>query len=287
MAEGWDDRTKALIKATVGKGLSNAALALLEHNSVSRGLDPLAGELIAYDSKGRTTMITTINGMLKLCADQLDGIDAQWFDGDGNSYPVWLPDIPPAACNASVWRKGCARSFNAAARFKDYKGNGRPWQQMPSTMIRKCAIAAALRLAFGDLLAGLYVAEEMEQAGFSTPVPAEPEQVKAVPERVAEVRSEVKQQQSEQTPEEPASAPADVLPETPDDEWKVNAPTTKKFYARCRELGMTSIGWRTLDRQIGGIGPEVAHGLMSKITSDKVALLNSGKPTTSQAPVPT
>ena len=38
------------------------------------------------------------------------------------------------------------------------------WLKMPGTMIEKCAIVKALRMAFPEKLAGAYAAEEMEQA---------------------------------------------------------------------------------------------------------------------------
>ena len=38
------------------------------------------------------------------------------------------------------------------------------WSKMPGTMIEKCAIVKALRMAFPEKLAGAYAAEEMEQA---------------------------------------------------------------------------------------------------------------------------
>ena len=42
---------------------------------------------------------------------------------------------------------------------------------MPSSIIKKIALASALRLYFSDLLAGLYASEEMDQAGFDRPEP--------------------------------------------------------------------------------------------------------------------
>ena len=176
----WDDRTKKLVAATVGKGLDAASLAQLEHISVSRGLDPLNNELYAIPKGGKATFITSINGMLKVAATQLDGVETVFYDGDGNGTPIWLPKTPPAACAVTVYRRGCQRGFTAAARFDDYKGSNL-WQKMPSTMIRKVALASALRLGFSDLLAGLYASEEMDQAGFSRPEPVAapaPEKIK-------------------------------------------------------------------------------------------------------------
>ena len=75
----WDDRTKKLVAATVGKGLDAASLAQLEHISVSRGLDPLNNELYAIPKGGKATFITSINGMLKVAATQLDGVETVFY----------------------------------------------------------------------------------------------------------------------------------------------------------------------------------------------------------------
>jgi len=48
------------------------------------------------------------------------------------------------------------------------------WARMPTIMIRKCAEALALRMAFPDALHGVYTREEMDQAGdreYETPTP--------------------------------------------------------------------------------------------------------------------
>ena len=262
-------------------------LNLIEHLSLSKGLDPLAGELLLFNGR---TPITTINGATKLCADELDGIDVEFFNKDGDTFPVWLSDEPPAACAVSVYRRGRTRAFTASCRFKDYKGPGKPWTQMPSTMIRKCALAAALRLGFADRLAGLYAKEEMDQAG-STNEPIE---------RIAEVRQP--QSNSEPLPEKPtpaktpttdgttsqgtaedvkASEPAGLQP------MKFKMQSIQKLYDRCAALGMTPTGWKTLCNQLNAVDgnaiePKHAQSIAPKLSVEKIMLLNSGRPTTSQ-----
>lgn len=193
---GWDEPTKKLVKATVGRGLDNAALAQLEHISVTRGLDPLNNELYAIPKGKNTTFITSINGMLKVAAQQLDGIDVVFYDGQGSKFDVWLPKEPPAACGATVYRKGCSRGFTATVRFEDYRGSNL-WQKMPSTMIRKVAMGAALRLGFSDLLAGLYVQEEMDQAGFQSPAPEQQQKPVEQPKNPFEELNEMTQTERE------------------------------------------------------------------------------------------
>lgn len=293
MTDRWDDARRQLVKATVGKGLDNASLALLEHVSISKGLDPLLGELIAYGSGGKPTLITTINGMTKLCASQLDGVDVLFYDSQGNGHPVWLPNEPPAACAVSVWRKGCSRPFTASCRFQDFSGGGGPWRKMPSTMIRKCALAAALRLGFADLLAGLYAAEEMEQAGFegmpqpdqgSAAASSKPP-AKAAPARKAAPAQvdRAAQQLAEATGGEVVEGAAEEVASEPLPERSFREEAMQVLWDRCRQQGLTLDGWATLERQLGEITPALAGKIAGKIDAEKVGLLNSGRATTGQA----
>ena len=48
--------------------------------------------------------------------------------------------------------------------LEDFDTGKSLWSKMPGTMIEKCAIVKALRMAFPEKLAGAYAAEEMEQA---------------------------------------------------------------------------------------------------------------------------
>ncbi len=285
MADTWDQSHRELVARTL-KLRTKEELDLLEHLAVSKNLDPLAGELLMFNGR---TPITSINGATKLCADELDGIDVEFYTAEGDSFPVWLQDAPPAACSVSVWRKGRTRPFTASCRFKDYKGPGKPWSQMPSTMIRKCALAAALRLGFADRLAGIYAKEEMDQAGGTS---NEPEQ------RIAQVRKP--EPASEPLPEKTtdgttsqevaADAKASEPPGLEPQKFKMKS--IQVLYDRCAKLGMTPTGWKTLCNQLGAktgadIPPNTAQQITAKLTPDdvgveKIMLLNSGRPTTAQ-----
>lgn len=313
----WDDHTKKLVAATVGKGLDAANLALLEHIAISRGLDPLNNELYAIPKGNKATFITSINGMLKVAAPQLDGVDTVFYDENAKEFAVWLPKTPPAACAVTIYRKGCTRGFTSAVRFDDYKGSNL-WQKMPSTMIKKVALASALRLGFSDLLAGLYASEEMDQAGFARPEPVaeerplapsrpekDPAKVKEYTEMLKSGASEkgkasiesleaafegkeaTREAPSVSTPEpvkEEVVPAADVkvseLPERDDLKGAVAA-----LYKQARLSGVTTTGWETLAKQCGG---EITTSMAAKALpalkdADKVALLNAGKSTTGAA----
>lgn len=278
---GWDERTKKLVSATVAKELKPADLALLEHIATSRGLDPLNNELYAIPKGGRCTFITSINGMLKVVATMLDGVDVVFYDADGNGAPIWLPKAAPAACAVTVFRKGCSRGFTASARFDDYKGSNL-WQKMPSTMIRKVALAAALRLGFSDLLSGLYAEEEMHQAGFSAPAaaapaPAAPEHqtAPAAPAKPAKARKHAPKKVAE-TADEAAESLATATGGTVVEEAapiESAGPSAEDLKAVGLEVGLTT---HAIEGIIGLIKGDFAKGIatMKSKSSDDIARLN-------------
>lgn len=274
---------RQLVAETVGRGLKTATLRQLEHVSIQRGLDPVLGELLAWEQGTRVTLITTIHGMTKLCATQLDGIEATFWDRSGQPHDVWLSHEPPEACTVVVYRKGASRGFANSCRFADYAGTGQPWKKMPSTMIRKCALAGALRLAFSDLLAGLYAQEEMDQA--MTPA-QEPPAPRRAPKRESAPAAKALEQEGEQILQQLRDKGNPVLAER---SFQPNEQAMSALWNRARELGMTTVGWDTLQAQIqnvssAGITPNVALQLAHQLTPEKVTVLNSGEFTTA-APV--
>lgn len=94
--------------------------------------------------------------------------DTLWCGPDGVWRDVWLGQNPPAAAKVVVLKNG--KRFPAIATLAEYAarypdGNPYPmWKRMPSNQLAKCAEALALRKAFPQDLAGIYTAEEMEQA---------------------------------------------------------------------------------------------------------------------------
>lgn len=83
---------------------------------------------------------------------------------------------------ASVGRKGYDKPFDYYARYPEFvktTKDGKPtgqWVKHYYLMLEKCAVACVLRLAFPDVFAGMYVAEEM------TENPIDDEYVGAEPE---------------------------------------------------------------------------------------------------------
>jgi phage recombination protein Bet len=76
--------------------------------------------------------------------------------------------IKTLCSKATVFRKDIDKPFDYYARFPEFckynNKDGSPigqWANKPYLMLEKCAIACVLRLAFPDVFAGMYVADEM------------------------------------------------------------------------------------------------------------------------------
>ena len=161
----WSDEYKALVRRQFAEqNLADADLAKLKHICLSKGLDPLSGDVHCIKRGGKVSIELSVHGLLKLCASQMAGSETLWFDSDGNAFPVWLTQAKPAACQFKLWRRGCSQPFVASAVFADYDTGKAMWKSMPSRMIEKVATAQCCRLGFADLVGGLYSPEEMPEA---------------------------------------------------------------------------------------------------------------------------
>jgi len=169
-----------LLKRTYCKGASDDELELFLTVSRSKGLDPFSGQIHAvkrWDSAlGKNTIKfqVGIDG-LRLIAERTglrDGTDPpEWCDADGNWVQVWTKSEPPTAARVVVYKKGQGKPHYGIADFamfaqRDKHGNlTRLWARSAAFMLRKCAEANALREAHPQETAGLYIHEEMQQAG--------------------------------------------------------------------------------------------------------------------------
>ncbi|RYG36371.1 hypothetical protein EON81_10020, partial [bacterium] len=168
----WEGKTE-LIRRTVAAGATNDELELFLHMARRSGLDPLARQIHFVKRRGRGVVQVGIDG-LRLTADRT-GLDA------GNEDPEFFGSTDtgyPGKAKVTVYKlvAGLRCAFTASARWDEYypgDEQGFMWRKMPSTMLGKCAEALALRKAFPADLSGLFIHEEMEQAGAASN-PAEP-----------------------------------------------------------------------------------------------------------------
>ena len=153
----------ALIKRTVAAGATDAELDLFLYDCARRGVHPL-DRLIHFTKRGgRYTPVVGIDFLRTRAADtgEMAGSDDAVFDKDARTATV------------TVYRltRGTRYAYSATARYDEYVPDPGPqhrgdtlWRKMPHVMLGKCAEALALRKAFPQQLAGLYVKEELEQA---------------------------------------------------------------------------------------------------------------------------
>jgi len=158
-----------LIRRTIAAGATPDELLLFLHDCQRQRVHPLDKLLHFTKRKGKYTPITSIDFMRTRAAEtgEYAGSDDAVFRGAvaGTTYPE--------AATVTVWRlvQGQRCAFTATARWGEYKPEGYDllWQKMPHTMLSKCAEALALRKGFPRQLAGLYAAEEFDQAETAAP----------------------------------------------------------------------------------------------------------------------
>lgn len=160
----WESKID-LIKRTVAAGATHDELELFFHQARRAGLDPLAKQIYYVKRKGKGVIQVGIDG-LRLIADRTGkyaGSDDAEFEGETRGgYP--------AKAKVAVYKmvQGQRCAFSATARWDEYypgDDQGFQWRKMPHAMLAKCAEALALRKAFPADMSGLYIHEEMDQAG--------------------------------------------------------------------------------------------------------------------------
>ena len=160
----WESKID-LIRRTVAAGASADELELFFHQARRAGLDPLAKQIYFVKRQGKGVVQVGIDG-LRLIADRTGQYagsdDAEFVGSTSNGYP--------ASARVTVYKMvhGLRCAFSATARWDEYypgDSQGFQWKRMPHAMLAKCSEALALRKAFPADMSGLYVHEEMEQAG--------------------------------------------------------------------------------------------------------------------------
>jgi phage recombination protein Bet len=178
----WTPEQAAVLRQSgISDDVTNAELAGFLHLCQRTGLDPFSRQIYLIGRKDRRagrvvfTPQTGIDGyrvIAQRVTAQTGGTygyeDFLWCDSAGRWRDVWLSEQPPAAAKVTVIRNG--QKFSAVATFREYAQtfpDGNPsglWGKMPAGQVAKCAEALALRKAFPHDLAGVYTAEEMQQA---------------------------------------------------------------------------------------------------------------------------
>ncbi len=166
----------SLIKATVAKEATESELKILLYLCKEYQLDPLKKEIYFLKYGGKSTILTSRDGYLKIANqnENFNGLESDVvYQGDklvkkddGSVYIEYGEDhinfnkskLTGAFC--SVFRKDRAKATTVFVSIKDYFKQSAIWQQYTNAMILKVAEAMALKRAFS--ISGLVTKEEIE-----------------------------------------------------------------------------------------------------------------------------
>lgn len=160
--------TKDNIAKLVNPHASPQEVALFLNVCAMYGLNPFKREiyLIKYDPKEKASFVVGYESYLKRAerTDKWAGMASGTVEDPKTGAPVkaW----------AKIWRRDWQQPLEHEVYYSEYvqyaKGrDGKPyvtkfWREKPRTMLKKVAIAQAMRMAFPDELGGMpYTAEEM------------------------------------------------------------------------------------------------------------------------------
>jgi phage recombination protein Bet len=148
--------------------------AMVAHHT---GLDPFTKQIYAIKRGGKVVHQTGIDGYRSTAerTSQYRGSDAPVFEACECAEKD-SPTVHPKIARVTVYRAypdgirpqiGEARWHELKPKHTkgDYGYTDDMWWQMPENQLAKCAEANGLRKAFPRVLGGVYIAEEMEQAG--------------------------------------------------------------------------------------------------------------------------
>ncbi len=173
----WSLEERELIQQTVARDANPEELALFLYTARARGLDPLLKQIYFIKRKQKRgdrwietgTIQTGIDGF-RIIANRTNafrGIERGIRRDEQGKLYAW----------AKVWRKDWEQPVLEEVALDEYRGDSPLWSRMPEQMLKKCAEALALRMAFPEVLSGLYSHEEMDQAdqspGTSAAIPSE------------------------------------------------------------------------------------------------------------------
>ena len=185
-------------------------------------LNPFLREayLIKYGSNNPATMVVGKDVLLKraMRSDKFDGLSAGVIviNNDGKleerEGTFVLDNETLVGGWARVNIKGYSVPIYASVSLKEYMGrksDGSPngqWSNKPATMIRKVALAQALREAFPEEMSALYEQEEIKELSDvqldTTPVPMPTENTVETPVQVVEAEKVITPVQSVAKPSE-------------------------------------------------------------------------------------
>jgi phage recombination protein Bet len=166
---------RKMIRDTFANGASDSEFQVLMEIAKVRNLNPLLRQIHfvnRWDSQKQCKVWS-----VQVAIDGLRAEAERTGLYDGQDEPVFEHDIDgnPTVCRVSVYRKDWSRPSVGVAHFEEYaqtkKDGGLTafWATKKHIMLAKCAEALAIRKAFPEDTAGLYVPEEMGETPEDVP----------------------------------------------------------------------------------------------------------------------
>lgn len=161
----------APLKQALGvQDLSDPELQLFAMVAHHTGLDPFTKQIYAIKRAGKVTHQTGIDGYRSVAerTREYAGSDEAAYESCNCGKP---PEGHPGVARVTVHRilpTGHIVDQVGVARWHELKPEPDPmglWTRMPFNQLAKCAEANALRKAFPRVLGGVYIEDEMQQAG--------------------------------------------------------------------------------------------------------------------------
>lgn len=180
----WTSTQRAAFAQIGVENAPDGDLQVFLHVAQRSGLDPFARQIYMISRKDQQsgklkwTIQTGIDGYRVIAERRREyggQVGPQWCGEDGAWRDMWAAKEPPIAARVGVIRKGWEHPVWGVAHFNEFKGAKygggltHMWATMPANQIAKCAESAALRKAFPQDFAGVYIDEEMEHLNNPAP----------------------------------------------------------------------------------------------------------------------
>ncbi|MFA5129247.1 MAG: recombinase RecT [Patescibacteria group bacterium] len=174
----------SLLKRTYAKDGTDDEFWMYLNFCKARGVSLASQEIYFSKFGGKVCFLTSYHNILAKCQEtgQFEGMTQALFCGpDGVWKELWTEEKPPFACKIGVFRKVFREACWTIRYYSEAVQPNPQWKKQPLQMLRKCAIADALRLAFDDVLRGIYITEEMPMAQAAMAKVSEPREPPPTP----------------------------------------------------------------------------------------------------------
>jgi phage recombination protein Bet len=156
----WSDGWRNLVLDLVDpeRHLTDLETAYFFARAAKLGLDPLARQIFPVKLQGRMEPFVGIHG-IRMLAERTG-------EREGEMVTARTYDMQEKLTSVEVTVKRRGHAYVFTARMDEFAPKvvveKSSWQTKPEVMLTKCAAANCYRMAFPEVLGGLYIPEEVE-----------------------------------------------------------------------------------------------------------------------------